>query len=341
LGVERDAFVYLDDVAISYLQTTHLLGVVVRGFDAVYILSGTEEESATWLEVERQGEAALEFIASIRQAIGDAYTAGKVTFGPYRSQSDGDEAPEMADLADMSTLNLIANPLGADVVVLDDRALNKDYLIIDNMQKHVRVATTLDVIEDLAARELLSGGERLGLRHQLRVVGATLMPIDSDEILAAAQDSGIAESAEFREISNSIRLARVRQVPRFPAEIPWLVSVANAVRVAIKDVFREAPGRPRTAALADLLYSAVPRGADWVAVWRGVEPPNWSEAVNRAMTASLALALELGDKDAKEAFFTWLEERVLTPIRILDPDAYQAIVAQVKLYITSGAGADG
>jgi hypothetical protein len=337
----KDRTLYLDEVAISYLQTTHLLGAVVRGFDAVYILSSTEEESASWLEVERQGEAAIEFIGSIRRAIGDAYTAGKVTFGPYRSQSDGDEAPEMADLTDMSTLNLIANPIGADVVVLDDRALNKDYLITDNTQRHARVATTLDVIEDLTARELLSAKERLALRHQLRAVGASLMPIDADEILAAAQDSGSSESAEFREISNGIRLARVRQVPRFPAEIPWFVSVANAARVAIKDVFRDEPGRPRATALADLLYSEVPRGADWVAVWRGAEPPNWSEAVNRAMTASLALAIDLDDKDARKAFFAWLEERVLTPIRLLDPDVYQAIVEQVKRYITAGAGVDG
>jgi hypothetical protein len=337
----KERALYLDDVAISYLQTTHLLGNVVKGFDTVYILSSTEEEAASWLEVERQGEAALNFIGSIRGAIGDAFAAGKLTFGPYRTDGESDEAPEIADLTDMSTMNLIENSLGADVVVLDDRALNKDYIITDNAQKHVRIATTLDVIEDLAAREILSAEDRLALRHQLRTVGASLVPIDADEILLAAQSSGSVESPEFREISNSIRLARVRQVPRFPAEIPWFVSIANAVRVAVKDVWKHEPDESRASALADLLYSEAPRGADWVALWRGEEPPNWSNAMNRVMAASLALAIELDDKDVRAAYFKWLEERVLAPMRVLDPDAYRATVEQVKNYIASGTRTDG
>jgi hypothetical protein len=311
------------------------LGAVVGGFDTVYILSSTEEESASWLNIDRQSQVVVEVIGSIRDTISVAYTAGKVEFGPHRSKADRD------DDQDISTIHLLANPLDADVVVFDDRALNKEVIMTDSAQRHVRVATTLDVIEELTARDLISNEERLGLRHKLRSVGASLMPIDSMEILAAAQRSRSTESPEFREISNSIRLARVREIPRFPAEIPWFLSVASGVRSAIKDTWRQETDKARAAVIADLLLSELPRGADWLPLWHGAPPPNWVGAVNRAMTASLALAIELSDSESRAAYFEWLEDRVLKAIRTLDPDAYRGIAEQVKNYIVSGVGDDG
>jgi hypothetical protein len=327
--------IYLDDVAISYLQTTNLLGAVVNGFDSVFILSSTEEESESWLTVDRRSQEASDVIQSIRDAIAGGYSAGRVQFGPHRPKSDLDD-----DIA-MSTFNLLGASLGADVAVLDDRAFNKESFITDNAQRNVPIATSLDVIEELSARNAITKDERVALRHRLRVAGAGLIPVESDEILAAAQRGGNTESLEFREISNSIRLARVRQMPRFPAEMPWFLSVASGFREAIKQCWRTEKDKSRATLVADLLLTELPRGADWLPLWQGAAPLNWAEAVNRTMAASLSLAVDFADRESRSAYFEWLEDRVLRAIRSLDPDAYQRLIEQLKSLIVNAAGADG
>lgn len=333
---ERRTPLYLDDVAISFLQTTQLLGVVVEFFDEVYILASSEEQAAAMVEMERQSLDIEKVLGVLRESLSSAYQAGRVIFAPQRANATPDERDAPA------TLNLLSNMMAAEVVVIDDRALNKEPFATDNQGHRARVATTLDVIEDLAARGVLSTLERFDARHRLRVAGAALVPVDSEEVRQAAQRSQAVESVEFRAVSESIALAQMRNMPRFPAEIPWFVSIVSGLREAIKAAWQDTADRERARALADLIFAELPSPPDWVGCWDGAAPLGWSEAMTRILDGGLALPTIFGERESRQAYWTWLDERVLNRIRRLDPSRYEAIVEHVKLFILklSAAGDD-
>ncbi len=293
-------------------------------FDVVYVSANASEEAAALLNIDRQSAEVVEVVRSIREAISEAHQAGTLTFGEQISAS------EEGDLKDLSTMHLLSNLSGADTVVIDDRALNKDGFILPSDSVVVRVATTLDILEEMRLRGAISEDDWLAYRHRLRVMGTSLIDLEAREVRAAVQRSGQAESPEFREITNGIALARVRKMPRFPAEIPWYTSVNIAMRAGLKLVWNTEPHKGRAAALADLILSAIPRAEDWVAMWEGEVPSNWSRGENRTTYASLAFGIEIDDPQTRAAYLDWISRRVLQEIQITDPDMYREIVEQLK-----------
>jgi len=321
---QKSTPLYLDDLAVSYLQTTGLLQTVVDSFDEVYIHASTDKEAAATLGMERQSVEIIKTIGRIREELSGAFKDGRLLFGPRRDKAESDEHDEL------STLNLLANMMSAEVVVIDDRALNKDPFAIDRTQHRARVASTLDVLEELRVRGVISEAERITARHRLRTAGAALMPLDANEVRVAAQRSQTLESAELRAIGESVALVRIRNMPRFPAEIPWFSSLITGIRAAIQGVWRDEADPQRAEALADLLFAELPQAADWITRWDDAAPPGWVEVVNDVLNGALAMPVELTDRNVRDAYWKWLEKRVLKRLRLLHPARYAALVATLK-----------
>jgi tetratricopeptide (TPR) repeat protein len=325
----KKSAIFIDGLALIYLQTVNLLDTLLDTFPDVYVDSSTKEEAEALIDYESHTKAILETIDDIRSAVHNAYESGRLLFGPQRKySSEEDEAGPPS-----STLNLLSDLMEADVAVIDDRAINKDPFVVDSKGHRAPLANSLDLIEDLAGRGVLSEIERRMLRHRLRVAGAVLVPIQADEVVAAALRSKESESAEFRAIRESIGLARIAEVPRFPAEIRWFASVSMAIQHALIQLWNREPDHERAALIADSILDLRPEPEDWIARWEGHPPPGWSEAVSRMMAASLTLPIELNSQEATRAYNDWLEARVLAPLRNISPERYQAVVQQVRGFI--------
>ena len=327
---------YLDSLSLIYLQTVGLLGAVVGSFGDVYIHADAQENAFALIERDHDTAEIQRVIDHIRGLIRKAYVAGKVIFGPRWSQAD-----EGGYASNMSTLHLLGDLLGSDAVVFDDRALNKEPFVTDRAGRRARIVTSLDIIEELHARGLLSAAERLNCRHQLRVAGSCLMPLDAGEIKSAAQRNGQHLSPEFRAIRDSIDLPRMAEIPLFPAEIPWLMTINSAVKIALVEIWNEESDTQKAAAIADAVYSIYPSPEDWVACWKGQPPPEWIMAVNRILHGTLALPFELGgDQQGLDRYNEWLERTVLEPMRRTAPESYQAIVEHLKNFVLNSRNDD-
>jgi hypothetical protein len=325
---------YLDSLSLIYLQTVGLLDAVVASFDDVYIHVGTEDDAFALIEHGRNAAEVLRVIDQIRGAILKAHVAGKIIFGPRGSQAD-----EGVHTSNMSTLHLLGDLLGSDTVVFDDRALNKELFVTDRAGGRARIATSLDIIEELHARGLLSATERRICRHRLRIAGSGLVPLDAGEIKSAAQRSGHHLSPEFRAIRDSIDLARMAEIPLFPAEIPWFMTVNSAVKTALIEIWNEETDPQKAATIADAIFSIYPSPEDWVACWKGQPPPDWIVAVNRILRASLALPFELGG-EALDHYNDWLERTVLWPMRKREPESYRGVVEHLKNFVLNSRNGD-
>jgi hypothetical protein len=331
---QRNKPLYLDGLAVSYLHTVGLLEQVVASFDEVFIDSSVQDDAIRVLDWERRSDVVLQTIENVRDAVKNADGEGKIVFGPRGSDEEDEE------LRNISTMHLLADTVGAQALVIDDRSLNKDSFATDGKGKHVPVLTTLDVIEELYGRGVLSAEERRNVRHGLRVAGAGLMAVDTDEICLAAGRSGDFESLEFRAIRESIGIARWTNAPNFPAEIPWFLSVVRAVKNAIMAAWTHEATKNRVPAASDLILGLLPRTADWVGCWKTSLPPNWVEASTRTITAGFALPVEIDDGEIRAEYNKWAESRFFKSMRYLAPTKVQLLVARLAELIVSVADSD-
>ena len=167
------------------------------------------------------------------------------------------------------------------------------------------------------------------------------MPLDAGEIKSAAQRNGQHLSPEFRAIRDSIDLPRMAEIPLFPAEIPWFMTINSAVKTALVEIWNEERDPQKAAAIADAVYSIYPTPEDWVACWKGQPPPEWIMAVNRILRTTLALPFELGgDPQALDRYNEWLERTVLEPMRKTAPESYRAIVEYLKNFVLNSRNDD-
>ena len=320
----------IDGLALVYLQTIDLLDTVLNTFKDVYVHARIEEESSALIEHDRHTSEVLKIVDDLRSAIRQARAAGKIIFGPRRTPTEGESDTHGADL---STLHLLGNALQADMLVFDDRAFNKETFAQDSTGHRAPVATSLDLIEELVRRKLITEDERRHLRYRLRVAGALLVPVDGPELAAAAMRNRQNDSPEFRAIRESVDLARLAELPQFPAEIPWFVAVNAAAKSAIMDIWNTEPDPTRAAALAEALLDLKPRPEDWVARWEGYPPPQWVEAVRRMTIVGLALPIELTDDARLDNYNAWLERSVLSLVRDMSPELYRAVIENLKSFM--------
>jgi hypothetical protein len=124
------------------------------------------------------------------------------------------------------------------------------------------------------------------------------------------------------------------EVPLFPAEIPWFMTINSAVKTALVEIWNEESDPQKAAAMADAVYSIYPNPEDWVACWKGQSPPEWDMAVNRILRTTLALPFELGgDPKVLDPYNEWLQRTVLEPMRKTSPESYRAIVEYLKNFV--------
>jgi hypothetical protein len=166
------------------------------------------------------------------------------------------------------------------------------------------------------------------------------MAVDSDEICIAAGRSGDFESAEFRAIRESIGIARWKNAPKFPSEVPWFLSVVRATKNAIMAVWTNEATKDRAAESADRILGMLPDTADWVDCWEGSPPPKWVEASTRTIGIGFALPVEIDDATVRAEYNKWAESRFFKSMRDLAPTQMKLLVEQLSELITSIADRD-
>ena len=162
-----------------------------------------------------------------------------------------------------------------------------------------------------------------------------LVPVDADEIRAAADRNKLAESPEFRAIRESVALALAAQVPIFPAEMPWFIALIGATKGAIYKIWNEEADTARAASLSDAIFGLHPLAEEWASRWQNQPPPDWVQIANRVAVAILAIPVEIADKQKVAAYDKWLDSCVLDRVRRTAPLTYRGVVDHIRMFITT------
>jgi hypothetical protein len=319
---------FIDSLALAYLQQTALLDPVLNHFDQIFIEEDSEEEGKILIDYQANINEVLATITGIRICLREAFDAGRLSFAPMALINDDEEQ----DRTQSSTVNLLSNLLGADAVVFDDRAFNKEGFAQDNMGHRARCISTLDIIEDLYSTEVISEDERRNVRHRLRTAGALLMPIDTQEVLVSAQRSTERESAEFRALRDSCDLAKVTAMPRFPTDIPWFARLWTVPKAAIVEIWKATSDPKRAATLSSLILDVKPSAREWLSNWGTNPPPDWAAAIETVSLAGFALPAELSG-EALKGYNDWVDQTIFDELRRNEPKMYGAVVNQVRSFV--------
>lgn len=320
--IPQGAELYLDDVAVSYLQ---FLGILSKlrpaGFKA--LISKREVSLVDALLDRRAYSVALDkIIEDIREAVLSGVQSGHILLG-LQAASDADD--DTSDPTEQPTLGLFG-VADADAFVIDDRFFNQ-HRLIDVPAGRRPVFTSLDILEALRAKETISETAFGEVMTRLRRGGFLLMPILPTELEAALTsanvvDGVLVENAELKAIREGQLKVRMLDVLQLPKESQWIDGnlrvVINSLRRQWRADVADDVSRARSEWLLPLLDQ---RG------WAHRSAPDRPPAEERrAAQVLLVSQLPGSEKSVRQRYEAWFGQVVLEPVKEHEPRVYERVL---------------
>ena len=316
------AFLYLDDLAISNFLHLNLLHKLTGAGLTAIASPKTISKTNNLISYEEISEHIKKVIDRLRHALNRGTESGQVKVDRMCTVH---EQTNQA-VADHPTLGMFGLAARCDAVIIDDRHINQ-HSHIDHDSAQTPIFSTLDVFDGLVKAGTITEHERLEYRTTLRRAGYWFVPIEEREVerllnLAAVTGGRLVESAELKAIRESILGARMTDCLQLPKEGIWLNGVLIACVRVLKGLWEKGGDIDELKARSDWIADQVdPRG--WV---HRMGPDNGDNVVGNGRGAHVLLFLTPPDTTRKaivDAYWDWVEKRILTPIEEAFPELYE------------------
>ena len=332
------ATLYLDDLAVAYL---HHLGLLERlslaGFRSV-LSERCVEEVDEMIAYESRAQEVEVVIERIRSAVSARIATGRVLVN-RRTKSDTDagagvKAHPSFDFAFMTER--------CDGVVVDDRFFNKHGFVGDD-DGRVPILTTLDLIGSLVAGGRIDAARRRVCYHRLRRSGFLFVPVNGDDLRfhltsAEVRDGTVVEGAELRAIRENMLQARMGRWLQLPREAVWVDAIVREFIDALRSFWESGDDVPGAGARSTWILNQIDaRG--WAQSLGGVGGQTLVREGRAVHLPGLCAPLPTAGEDSKRAYWKWLEEKVLRPVKEEDGAAYASIVDKYRQVISVTAEA--
>ena len=319
------AILYLDDLAINYFLHLGLLEKLqAAGFKPIASLRKVSETNEL-ISYESISSKVNDAIERIRFTINSRIESGKIKLG-RRGNID---KPEGQSISGHPTVGVFALARDCDAIITDERFLNQ-HAIIDDSGAQAPIFSTLDLLDTLVSTGSIKPEDRLEHRTLLRRAGYFFVPVSDDELAghlnaSTIKDNKVIETAELKAIRENILRVRMSTCLQFPKEIPWL-------DMSLKVFIRVLKGLWRT----DAELSSVRVRSDWIL--NQVDVRGWAHSlgdengdnivkIGRGAHILMMLTPPIdAPQDIKDEYWSWIEERILAPIKEHYPDLYSWIV---------------
>jgi hypothetical protein len=335
--IKADAVLYLDELAVTYLQHLGLLPKLrAAGFTAV--LSPAEiSQGDRFIQYENLSIQVIDVIEVIRTSLAEGIASGKVVLARTPKERGEDLQDERIRYhPGLAVMELAAV---ADAIVIDDRYFNQHKHISGGFgQKPVYTSY------DLFTGATFAPAEQSELVTALRRAGFCFVPMSGAEVSrmlcsATFHEKQLVENAELKAVRESLLIARMANSLQIPKEGAWLDNLIRTFLEAIRLQWQENVDFAQAQARSNWLV-----GVFDVRGWAQRTNPKpqipVSEVRYRAMLLSLSLAHGIPPA-VRDAYRRWFEEELLKPIKECDAELYQALVEQVRSHIIDATSKDG
>ena len=230
-----DGTIYLDNLALSYLQDAKVLGQVAAAGLDLRIHPDFLEYLDALLAAGDSGEELVREIDAIRSTLRTAVEAGKASYLP-RVKDANDLILDRGDQF-TTTRSLLAAAGDSDAICIDDRFLNSKlyFLVADRSNSPIPIACIFDLLNCLVESGRLSLENHWAARHKLRAGGFIFVSVEEDEFChwinkLDIEEGHLLESAELKAIRQS--MARVMTLGLMNQEEGSALSAQMPIRCA-------------------------------------------------------------------------------------------------------------
>jgi hypothetical protein len=333
------AVLYLDDLAISYFLH---LGILEKLHAAGFRLIASPREVSEAIELTSyQGisDKVNEAIERIRSAIHLRIESGKIKVGRMYNPGDIDEQ----SISRHPSVRLFALATDCDAIIVDDRFLNKHFQAkIDDGSMQAPIYSTLDLLDALASVGSITPEKRLEYRTLLRRAGYFLIPVNDCELVhyldhSMVKGDRVIETAELKAIRENILRVRMSIWLQLPQEALWLDEMMRMfIRVLIGQ-WKAGADLSRVRAISDWIIGQVDvRG--WAHGLSGEDGENLVKIGRGNNILLLLMPLKDVTPEVEDNYWSWVEARVLAPIKEQHPDLYSWITEWHRKFIAETAG---
>ncbi|MDA5495862.1 hypothetical protein PGS50_21785 [Yersinia intermedia] len=337
LEVASGARLYLDSLSITYLMTVEMLDKLSDAGFEVYVFKGERDRYRSLINYDSIIEQADSKIENIRKLFFNGLTSGKLIIAEMPLNKDQVTAASKNNYA-RPTEELFETLKVCDAALIDDRFMNKHRNITLD-ERTVPIFTSLDFIDTLHHKGLISQEQKLDARTSLREFGFEFVGISAEELEYHLNHSVMANgefkpTKQLRLIRENLLLIRISGLVQLPRDAQWLHETMKTIAKAIRDQWSaNIPielSRVRSCWLYELMGYREWAQAHQIRGDGGMAYLGEVLKVNSMLIASESLSNE-----QKEGYKAWLDEFVLGPLRDIDPWSFKNVVDSMKQQVKS------
>ena len=331
-----DGAIYLDELALSYLQSAKVLDRIAAAPLDLRIHSNVLRHMDELIRVGESGEILAAKIDGIRHVLRSAVESGRASYLPREVDP---ESPVLY-LHDQfaTTQSLLAGACHCDALCIDDRFVNSNvqFEVTEDAERTLPIACTLDILRYLVSGGHLATDRLWSIRHKLRSGGFVFIPFEADELIhwlktVPVDNDRLTEGAELRAIRQSMVQSNTIGLTNAAEIFALSVDVTQTCVAAIRSLWRD----------DSLTTESIAVLSDWI--WRHLVLPvpgshgsieqERSDAWNREWTLRriciVLLPPGIESPDRRSSYADWVDATVLGPLRSANADVIEQALTSI------------
>ena len=320
------AILYLDDLAVRYFLHLGVLRKLSAAGFTLIISENVVSDANHFISYDRVAGEAKNHIERIRSALNSRIESGKIKVS---GRTNSSREAEDQGLFEHPTAGVMSLAGQCDAIIVDDRSLNQHANVIEKEVK-IPIVSTLDLVDGLAARGVITDRARIECRTRLRQSGYFFVPVTEDELAqhldASPVEKGtVNETAELRAIRENILQVRMGTWLKVPKEKHWLETLLVVSRAVLAGLWHTNADYEKARACSSWILGLIDlRG--WAHAFSDEEGNNLVSAGWKGTILSLLAPPLEQPQEVKDEYGRWIEEWVLARIKEQNPKIYFEIV---------------
>jgi len=325
----RASPILIEKLAWDRLNSAGLIPRLAKCFSKIFIDRSVTEEANELLKYEEIQSEVRRIIFSIRKSIAGGIQTGRVNVSPsIDSKGTGRRRRKKGEFSSLE--NFLGDVGGSEILVSDDRAVNRHNHVDDSRGRRIPIATTLDLIRTLSLNKADSNFIQRNYR-KLRQAGVALVPFEASEINGAANRGNPDKqiSYELSAIAQYLDFICSRRILNLPAEGYWYGATTKDFMAAIRDVWNdESRGEGYCIAVSENLLKVLSDPYDWLSPDQGEEGYKWAGSQKALRVSALSNAAQIREPARRQQYHRWVEGRIIAPLTLFE----QSLLAEAQEY---------
>ncbi|MEN0037957.1 MAG: hypothetical protein AAGC78_12865 [Cellvibrio sp.] len=331
IEIKDGAILYLDSLSITHLMTTDMLERIAEAGFKVYAHKDEREKYKRLISFDLAVVEAGSMLEDIRKVFCNGINEAKIILA------------EMPLIADRSSSDPIGFGLPSEEILemlkicddalIDDRFFNRHERIIVG-DRSVRVHTSLDFIESLYQKQIITVQQKFDFKSALRDAGFSFVFIDPEELSFHLSHSPVVsgelkQTKQLRAFKENFLLLRISGLVQLPRDAQWLHETMKIMTQQLKNLWSMDSTSEQCWVRSNWLYELLDfRG--W-AQYHDIRGDDGMATLGELIRiSSIFIVPDTLSAEKKIDYKMWLDTAVLDPLKELDPYSYINLMKSVK-----------